>query len=137
MTPFETLILATYFFILIILAGYGWHRYYLVYSYVKNRDKVPVPRHHRRMPHILTAVAAVGVLLLVWGLVELAIWPTLLGMSLTFLGKLWFVDRMVWLYEEMKDATPEYRDWGNAASSFPPQAEDIEELVEGEKEVIP
>ena len=29
MTPFETLILATYFFILIILAGYGWHRYYL------------------------------------------------------------------------------------------------------------
>ena len=43
MTPFETLILATYFFILIILAGYGWHRYYLVYSYVKNRDKVPVP----------------------------------------------------------------------------------------------
>src|SRR4029450_5413397 len=43
MTPFETIILATYFFILIILAGYGWHRYYLVYSYVKNRDKVPVP----------------------------------------------------------------------------------------------
>ena len=43
MTPFETLILATYFFILIILAGYGWHRYYLVYTYVKNRDKVPVP----------------------------------------------------------------------------------------------
>ena len=43
MTPFETLILATYFFILIILAGYGWHRYYLVYSYMKNRDKVPVP----------------------------------------------------------------------------------------------
>ena len=43
MTPLETLILATYFFILIILAGYGWHRYYLVYSYMKNRDKVPVP----------------------------------------------------------------------------------------------
>jgi len=43
MTPLETLILATYFFILIILAGYGWHRYYLVYAYMKNRDKVPVP----------------------------------------------------------------------------------------------
>ena len=43
MTPLETLILATYFFILIILAGYGWHRYYLVYSYMKHRDKVPVP----------------------------------------------------------------------------------------------
>ena len=43
MTPLETLILATYFFILIVLAGYGWHRYYLVYAYMKYRDKVPVP----------------------------------------------------------------------------------------------
>ena len=43
MTPFETLILATYFFVLIILAVYGWHRYYLVYLYMKNRDHKPVP----------------------------------------------------------------------------------------------
>ena len=43
MTPLETLVLAAYFFILIVLAGYGWHRYYLVYVYMRNRDKVPVP----------------------------------------------------------------------------------------------
>src|SRR3954466_13842938 len=43
MTPSETLILATYFFVLVILAVYGWHRYYLVYLYMKNKDKVPVP----------------------------------------------------------------------------------------------
>src|SRR6478736_1711019 len=43
MSPLETLTLAAYFFILIVLAGYGWHRYYLVYAYMKNRDKVPVP----------------------------------------------------------------------------------------------
>src|SRR3954469_24627383 len=43
MTPSETLILATYFFVLVILAVYGWHRYYLVYLYMKNRDKLPVP----------------------------------------------------------------------------------------------
>src|SRR5665213_3483905 len=41
MTPAETFILAAYFFVLIILAVYGWHRYYLVYLYMKNRDKVP------------------------------------------------------------------------------------------------
>jgi hypothetical protein len=29
MTLRETLILATYFFVVIILAVYGWHRYYL------------------------------------------------------------------------------------------------------------
>src|SRR5215203_927802 len=42
MTPLETIVLATYFFILIILAGYGWHRYYLVWSYIKHKDQVPV-----------------------------------------------------------------------------------------------
>src|SRR5258708_37489927 len=41
MTPSETLILATYFFVVIILAVYGWHRYYLVYVYMKNRGKEP------------------------------------------------------------------------------------------------
>jgi cellulose synthase/poly-beta-1,6-N-acetylglucosamine synthase-like glycosyltransferase len=41
MTLAETLTLATYFFVLIILAVYGWHRYYLVYLYMKNRDKEP------------------------------------------------------------------------------------------------
>src|SRR5687767_6758995 len=41
MTPSETLILATYFFVLVILAVYGWHRYYLVYQYMRNRDRGP------------------------------------------------------------------------------------------------
>jgi hypothetical protein len=36
MTPSETLILAAYFFVLIVLAIYGWHRYYLVYLYMRN-----------------------------------------------------------------------------------------------------
>jgi cellulose synthase/poly-beta-1,6-N-acetylglucosamine synthase-like glycosyltransferase len=43
MTPAETLILATYFFVLVILAVYGWHRYYLVYVYMKHKDRQPVP----------------------------------------------------------------------------------------------
>jgi cellulose synthase/poly-beta-1,6-N-acetylglucosamine synthase-like glycosyltransferase len=43
MTPVETFILATYFFVLVILAVYGWHRYYLVYLYMKHKDRVPVP----------------------------------------------------------------------------------------------
>ena len=43
MTPAETLILASYFFVLIILAVYGWHRYYLVYVYMKHKDEHPQP----------------------------------------------------------------------------------------------
>ena len=41
MTPAETLTLAAYFFVVIVLAIYGWHRYYLVYLYMSNRDKEP------------------------------------------------------------------------------------------------
>src|SRR5919109_4897386 len=41
MTLPETLILVLYFFVLSILAIYGWHRYYLVYLYMKNRDRAP------------------------------------------------------------------------------------------------
>src|SRR5439155_13824154 len=43
MTLPETLILVLYFFVLSILAIYGWHRYYLVYLYMKNRGKAPNP----------------------------------------------------------------------------------------------
>jgi cellulose synthase/poly-beta-1,6-N-acetylglucosamine synthase-like glycosyltransferase len=41
MTAAETLILAAYFFVLLILAVYGWHRYYLVYLYMRHRANEP------------------------------------------------------------------------------------------------
>jgi cellulose synthase/poly-beta-1,6-N-acetylglucosamine synthase-like glycosyltransferase len=41
MTFAETLTLAAYFFVLIILAVYGWHRYYLVYLYMRHRHQEP------------------------------------------------------------------------------------------------
>lgn len=76
-----------------------------------NRDKIAVPERHRRAPNVLSAVSGVGMPFVLWGLIALDIWPTLLGLALVTLGKLWFLDRMVWLYEDMKDARPEYRSW--------------------------
>src|SRR5205823_785647 len=53
MTLPETLILVLYFFVLSILAIYGWHRYYLVYLYMKNRHKLPVaPPPLRELPRV-------------------------------------------------------------------------------------
>jgi len=43
MTLLETLILGSYFFVLVLLGLYGWHRYYLVYAYHKNKDRAPGP----------------------------------------------------------------------------------------------
>src|SRR6188474_297709 len=52
MTSSETLILAAYFFVLVILAVYGWHRYYLVYLYMKNKDRHPAPAGMERLPKV-------------------------------------------------------------------------------------
>lgn len=76
-----------------------------------NRDVVPIPQHHRVVPHVLNGVTAVGAAFVVWGLVRLAVWPTLLGSVLIYCGKLWFLDRMVWLYHDMIVMNERYRSW--------------------------
>ncbi|HXT71379.1 MAG TPA: cellulose synthase family protein [Vicinamibacterales bacterium] len=43
MTAPETAVLIAYFFVLSILGIYGWHRYYLVYQYMKHKDRAPGP----------------------------------------------------------------------------------------------
>lgn len=76
-----------------------------------NRAVVPIPRHHARVAQILSAVSGAGLLVGAYGLVVLDGWMTMAGVSVSVLCKLWFVDRMVWLYEDMKDADPTYRSW--------------------------
>src|SRR5262245_15079002 len=43
MTTPETFTLIAYFFVLSILGIYGWHRYFIVYQYLKHMDEVPGP----------------------------------------------------------------------------------------------
>jgi len=78
-----------------------------------NRDAVPVPLHHRTVPHLLSVVSGAGMLLALFGTVTLDLWPTLVGIIVVFLGKVWFVDRMVWLWQDMQEASPEYVNWKN------------------------
>ncbi|MDJ0531427.1 MAG: hypothetical protein QNJ70_02855 [Xenococcaceae cyanobacterium MO_207.B15] len=73
--------------------------------------RIPVPKHHQRVPNILSIVSALGIPFLILGLVNLEIYPTLMGIILVNLGKLWFIDRMVWLFEDMKDDNSLYRSW--------------------------
>ena len=76
-----------------------------------NRRTVPIPDHHVRWAMVLGFGSAVGIIPLVWGLWSLDVTMTLLGLVLVVLPKIWFVDRMVWLYEDMKDADPTYASW--------------------------
>jgi hypothetical protein len=75
------------------------------------RKEVPVPPHHRVAPNVLSAVAALGAILVVVGVVLLELWPTLLGAALVYAGKLWFLDRMVWLYQDARHLSEDYQRW--------------------------
>ena len=43
MMSLDTFVLLSYFFVLSILGIYGWHRYYLVFQYMKHKDRAPGP----------------------------------------------------------------------------------------------
>jgi len=81
-----------------------------------NREDVPVPEHHRSVPTLLSTISAIGVAFIIWGVAALRPWPTIFGTAVLYLGNLWHFDRMVWLFEDMKDATPEYRKWRSLTS---------------------
>ena len=78
--------------------------------WIKRKD-LPVPQHHLKAILVLNILTASGVPFLIWGLYTLRLWPTVLGVLLVYLGKMWFLDRMVWLFEDMKNASPEYQSW--------------------------
>jgi len=75
-----------------------------------NREEIVVPEYHKNVPKILNIISSVGMILSIWGIVILSLWPVILGVSLAYLGKSWYLDRMVWLYEDMKHL-PEYGEW--------------------------
>lgn len=75
------------------------------------RSRVPIPPRHRRVPHLLALLASAGAAVGGYGAVTAQAGVTVAGVVVLYVGKLWFVDRMVWLYEDMKDADPAYRAW--------------------------
>ena len=42
-------------------------------------------------------------LFIFWGVLMFDVWPTISGMIIVYSGKVWFLDRMVWLWQDMKD----------------------------------
>lgn len=76
----------------------------------RKKKKIKIPSHHITATNVTTALSLIGLAILIYGLIVLEIWPTLLGAGFAILCKIWFVDRMVWLYEDMKHI-PEYAKW--------------------------
>ena len=60
-----------------------------------NRDTIDVPQIHKTAKKILDAISSVGMLLSILAIITLSIWPAILGVALAYLGKSWYLDRMV------------------------------------------
>ncbi|MCH4894618.1 hypothetical protein GO308_16040 [Sphingomonas sp. SFZ2018-12] len=74
-----------------------------------NRHRVAVPNRHKVMPNVLNIASLMGFPFVVWGLVTLDLWPTVFGIAVITIGKLWYIDRMAILYEDMISSHPELR----------------------------
>jgi hypothetical protein len=74
-----------------------------------NRSDVSIPAHHATMAMILSLLAGVGLIPFVLGVVQLNVWATVAGTATMMLAKLWFLDRMVWLFDDMKNMNDEYQ----------------------------
>lgn len=79
--------------------------------------KACVPTHHAVFIRILIFVMATGVGVLAAGLVVRHAGLTMTGLILSVGGKLWFLDRMVWLLTDIETA------WERGSTSSAPVAE--------------
>lgn len=66
-----------------------------------NRKKVPIPVHHERVTALLNMLAGLGLIPFAYGLYQLNEWMVIAGTVIMMIAKLWFLDRMVWLLEDM------------------------------------
>ncbi len=76
-----------------------------------NKKHENIAAHHLRACNTLQLLSVIGMPILVYGLYELDLWIVILGNFWIMTFKAWFVDRMVWLYMDLKDSNPMYQSW--------------------------
>ena len=77
-----------------------------------DRNAVELPAQFRSPAlNVANAVSGVGIAVLAQGLIVFAPLPALAGLLITTVGKVWYLDRMVLLFEDMKHSNAEYAAW--------------------------
>jgi hypothetical protein len=68
-----------------------------------NRKEITVPNRHNNMITILTLIQFIVLIILIIGFYQSNVWEVIEGTIFTYMGKMWFLDRMVWVFEDMKE----------------------------------
>lgn len=76
-----------------------------------NRKNECIPAHHLKFCRLLEFLSFLGLSFFLYGIFTLDIWFLLFGNLWIITFKTWFVDRMVWLYMEMRTSNPTYQSW--------------------------
>lgn len=78
------------------------------------RKETPVPRHHEIAAFTASSIAGAFLFIAVLGFVSQDFWLACVAWHAATVAKLWFCDRMVWLWADMRSATEQYRAWDAA-----------------------
>lgn len=77
-----------------------------------DRTVRPIPAAFRsRVPAVSQVLSTLGLAQLAYGLVVLDLVVVIGGILLMQTAKAWYIDRMVLLFEQVKDTDPEYAGW--------------------------
>jgi hypothetical protein len=75
-------------------------------------DRAALPEEFQsKVPSLAQAYQVVGLLIMIYGLVVLDAVATVSGVLITQGGKVWYLDRMVLIFEAMKKRNPEFAAW--------------------------
>ena len=77
-----------------------------------DRTSVELSEQFRsHVPNLANAYSCIGLALLAYGLIALQVWPVVAGIVIVHGAKLWYLDRMVLLFEDMKSRNTDYASW--------------------------
>jgi len=82
-----------------------------------NRKAVPIPKGHARAALLTTLISGALLIPAIAGLFLKDFWMAFIAWHFSIFAKLWFLDRMVWLWGDMKTAAPEYVAWEDALTA--------------------
>ncbi|EOA3786385.1 DUF6653 family protein [Vibrio vulnificus] len=79
--------------------------------YLNRSNENVIPKHHLQMCKFIIFLQVLGVLFWFYSLYSMAYGLILLSTLWLMFTKTWFVDRMVWLYQDVKEKNPVYQSW--------------------------
>ena len=82
-----------------------------------NRKEIPIPMRYIQPVNLLSLFMFAGTLLLIWGLWKVHVIVVVIATSLVIGGKIYFLNYMVKLFDEMKAESEEYESWFYKKSS--------------------